>query len=333
VTSPVYDAHGNTTSIGTTPVTTFTYDSSDRNLTITEGAKSTTLTRDVQDRVITRVLVNGATTTNKYAFTGAGDSPDALLDSSGNVLEKYFQLPGGTVLTKRASTSTFSLVNVHSDVFATTDAAGANQATFTYDPFGNPVSTSPTNTATGSTFGWVGRHEKDTETAFTLQPTEMGGRVYLAKLGRFLQVDPVEGGVENNYLYPPDPVNKFDLDGNAWCFIWGRLPIVPRGGGSKGRFIKGIGDSSVSRQAPRMLKPGTKEWKQYRPNRVPDKEIKKLIKEGRLDPHDLKYYSGKSQSDIWWDKYGNLYRGPHDQKKSGTKLDPLYENINEPPMA
>jgi RHS repeat-associated protein len=221
-----YDSHGNTTQLGTSPVTTFGYDSSDRNTSITEGSKSVTYTRDVQNRILTRVLVNGTTTTNKYGFTGTGDSPDLLLDGSNNVVERYIQLPGGVLYTKRSSSTVYSLPNVHGDVMATTDASGTQTGTFTYDPFGNPVSSSPDNTASGSTYGWVGQHEKDTETAFALAPTEMGARVYLASIGRFLQVDPVEGGTPNNYVYPPDPVNKIDADGRAAWLILGGAAVA-----------------------------------------------------------------------------------------------------------
>jgi hypothetical protein len=48
----------------------------------------------------------------------------------------------------------------------------------------------------------------------------MGARIYIPLLGRFLQVDPIEGGVDNNYVYPPDPVNDFDLTGEA---SWGSI--------------------------------------------------------------------------------------------------------------
>ena len=50
----------------------------------------------------------------------------------------------------------------------------------------------------------------------------MGARVYLPTLGRFAQIDPIEGGTENAYAYPTDPVNDMDVSGE-WAFL---IPII-----------------------------------------------------------------------------------------------------------
>ncbi len=143
-----------------------------------------------------------------------------MTDANGIVTQKYLNLAGGIKVTiKTQSTSagatTYSLSNMHGDTMATVNADGAMTGTYMTGPFGEALTNTalPHNATPDTTYAYVGKHQKITETSFATAFIQMGARVYLPELGRFLQVDPVEGGTLNNYVYAMDPVNQADLDG------------------------------------------------------------------------------------------------------------------------
>ncbi len=238
LTDATYDAHGNTVSLGVSASKTqFAYDSSDRSVGISSGSKETTYMRDITNRLISReTKENGTTTgTSIYSYGSGDDAPDAVLNSAGDVEEFYLTLPGDVLVTIKpthtsAGATTYSLPNLHGDTMATVNADGTLTGRFMTGPFGEVLAVvasalsadTPTNTVDGTSYDYVGQHQKLTETLASPISggiIQMGARVYIPTLGRFLSVDPVEGGTDNNYAYVNDPVNNYDLNG-MWGFSW-----------------------------------------------------------------------------------------------------------------
>ena len=156
-----------------------------------------------------RLRTGGAVTTH-YRLGGLYET-----NTSGTILNTDAAGLAGDVARYAGPPTTGSTVsllyyNGHGDVAAEANTSGTRTAAYTYDPFGALRSGSTPANATSER--WTGRHDKKLDSSSGL--IEMGARPYDPSIGRFLSVDPIEGGSLNGCDFAgQDPVNNADLSG------------------------------------------------------------------------------------------------------------------------
>ncbi|HEX3069975.1 MAG TPA: RHS repeat-associated core domain-containing protein [Thermoanaerobaculia bacterium] len=219
-----YDAAGNITSVsggsyaydGTGMMTEatvgsddrqFVYTADDERIVVRQGQSWTWTVRGLDNKVLRE-------------FTSTEPNNAAGFPAAGGTWIKDYVWRDGLLL---ASTDTTGTYHYHLDHLGTprliTNASGVKVAEHAYYPFGAEISLTP-HESNEEAMKFTG-HERDIVAGDGHTLDDMHARYYNASLGRFLEVDPVLGKLDqpqswNRYSYTENnPVNLLDPDGRA----------------------------------------------------------------------------------------------------------------------
>ena len=177
---------------------------------------------DASERVsVITAATNGVVlreSTNHYA--SGGDSPAwTSVKTRANATDPWAtawsRFVAGTdglgLVESSDGSSKIQITNMHDDVVTQIDNTTTFAGLTTYaEQTEYGIARDPDVKVEGN-YGWLGGHQRSTDTVDGL--TLMGARLYNPMSGRFLSMDPVPGGNDNTFTYPPDPVNMTDLSG------------------------------------------------------------------------------------------------------------------------
>ncbi|MFC4700695.1 RHS repeat domain-containing protein, partial [Glaciecola siphonariae] len=206
-----YDDNGNTLADGER---TFTYTPFNKPSRITKGGNVVNITYGIDRQILRKThkrMENGQLVITTHTYI---DGYERIEKSTGNQIteHKFTEANGNVVFTFRQSTTSQSISNrrdehyiikdVQGSVAMVTDWDASVVSQYLYTPFGEQIQLLQSSVLDGIAYqptterGYTGHHEMG-----SVGITHMGGRIYDASIGRFLQADPFVQAPNNAQNY------------------------------------------------------------------------------------------------------------------------------------